>query len=181
MGPLLGQPLVPFFRIAVRYHEGVTQKSRIGHDVAARSYDRAAARGARARRAAEAVLARHDAPPREQEGVEVADVPGAIVGDGQIKHLVEVAVEERAVIAFASTSATAAVSQDNMSSSGGKMKPSAMKSGKTAMAGKMVYACKGCKMYYSAADAKKMGMKKSRMGKMGVGNMSGNKMSGSRP
>ena len=72
----------------------------------------------------------------------------------------------------------AAVAQDKM---GGKMKPGAMKSGKTAMAGKMVYACKGCKMYYSAADAKKMGMKKSRMGKMGVGNMSGNKMSGSRP
>jgi hypothetical protein len=41
-----------------------------------------------------------------------------------------------------------------MSSSGGKMKPGAMKSGKTAMAGKMVYACKGCKMSYSAADAK---------------------------
>jgi hypothetical protein len=36
-----------------------------------------------------------------------------------------------------------------------------MKSGKMAMTGKMVYACKGCKMYYSSADARKMGMKDS--------------------
>ena len=103
-----------------------------------------------------------------------------------------------ATLALVSASANVALAQDKMGS-GGKT----MKSGKMAM-GRMVYACKGCKMYYSAADAKKMGMKDamghklmamrmtsakkmgmkmSHMGKMhgdkmGDGKMSGNKMSG---
>ncbi len=116
-----------------------------------------------------------------------------------------------ATLALVSTSANVALAQDKMGS-GGKMmdkktgtamKGGKMSGGKMAM-GRMVYACKGCKMYYSAADAKKMGMKDAmghklmamrmtsakkmgmkmaRMGKMsgdkmGAGKMSGNKMSG---
>jgi hypothetical protein len=63
-----------------------------------------------------------------------------------------------AALSFVAVSAAipAAIAQDKMM---GK-KPGAMKSGKMAM-NKMVYACKGCKMYYSAADAKKMKMKDS--------------------
>ena len=71
-----------------------------------------------------------------------------------------------ATFALVSASANVALAQDKMGS-GGKMMDkktgTAMKGGKMAggkMAmGRMVYACKGCKMYYSAADAKKMGMK----------------------
>jgi len=71
-----------------------------------------------------------------------------------------------ATLALVSASANVALAQDKMGS-GGKMMDkktgTAMKGGKMAggkMAmGRMVYACKGCKMYYSAADAKKMGMK----------------------
>ena len=52
-----------------------------------------------------------------------------------------------------SAATPAAVAQDKM---GGKMKPGAMQSGKRM--GQMVYTCKGCKMYYSEADARKMKM-----------------------
>ena len=113
------------------------------------------------------------------------------------------------VAAYAAAASPAAFAQDKMG--GGKMmdkKSGAMKSGKMAMTGKMVYACKGCKMYYSAADAKKMGMKDpmghrlmrmsradarktgmtmAKMGKMGGdkmmggGNMGGGNMGGGRP
>ena len=70
-----------------------------------------------------------------------------------------------ASLALVSASANVALAQDKMGSgkmtdkkTGTAMKGGKMAGGKMAMR-RMVYACKGCKMYYSAADAKKMGMK----------------------
>ncbi len=60
-----------------------------------------------------------------------------------------------AALTLASASASLAFAQTKMS--GGKMTGGKMQSGKMMM-GKSVYACKECKMYYSAADAKKMKM-----------------------
>jgi len=111
-----------------------------------------------------------------------------------------------ALVAACATS-PAAFAQDKMGGNKMGTKSHKMRGGKMAMAGKTVYACKECKMYYSAADARKMGMKDpmghkltrmsrasatkmgmkmSRMGNMGAGsmsgdNMSGHKMGGSRP
>jgi hypothetical protein len=61
-----------------------------------------------------------------------------------------------AALTLVTASASLAFAQDRMS--GGKMQGAKMQGGKM-MAGKMVYACKDCKMYFSAADARKMKMK----------------------
>ena len=66
-----------------------------------------------------------------------------------------------AVTALALLSASAVVAQEK--TGGGTTKKPPAKSGQTmdkksTMSG-VVYVCKGCKAYYSAADAKKMGMK----------------------
>ena len=95
-----------------------------------------------------------------------------------------------AALTLVTATASLALAQDKMS--GGKMQGGKMMGGKMAMGSKMVYACKGCKMYFSEADAKKMkmmdpmGHKMSRMSmasakkmgmKMGHGKMmSGDKM-----
>lgn len=68
-----------------------------------------------------------------------------------------------AVAALSLLAGSAALAQDKMSG-GGKMmdKKPAMAGSKMAggkIMGQSVYACKECKMYYSAADAKKMSMK----------------------
>ncbi len=59
-----------------------------------------------------------------------------------------------AALTLVTASATLALAQDKMH--GGKMHGGKMMGHK--MMGKMVYACKECKMYYSAADAKMMKM-----------------------
>jgi len=61
---------------------------------------------------------------------------------------------------FASVAALPASAQDKM----GKMDKKPMDQGKMKggmVAGKTVYACTDCKMYFSSADAKKMGYKDS--------------------
>jgi len=60
-----------------------------------------------------------------------------------------------AALTLVTATASLALAQDKMH--GGKMQGHKMSGGKMMM-GKMVYACKECKMYYSAADAKKMKM-----------------------